>query len=316
LCKVLDWLPKPFRTRSKTLPEAAHLRALFHLETQKQEQKDAVSIPPSFLSVQRHPVTPGKPRISEQGELTHICIQAFGEPVVFLDEQPVTCWRMARALELFFYLLDAGRPVRKEQIITALWPEIHEQVDHTFHNTIYYVRKAIGVECLVFSHNMYILQLTSRYGRDICYDVAHFETCSASAQEALARNDDAAAAPALQEMIDLYRGDYLLPFYSDWCALRRETLRIAYLDAHVHLAQIAWRSEAFEKCVHHWQQIVTVDPCREEAHVGLIQCYLRQGKRGLALRQYTYCRETLQQELGIEPGPDIQYLSQHLFSAR
>jgi len=49
----------------------------------------------------------------------------------------VVGWRMARALELFFYLLDAGRPVRKEQIIAALWPEANEQVDHTFHNTVY-----------------------------------------------------------------------------------------------------------------------------------------------------------------------------------
>lgn len=43
-----------------------------------------------------------------------ISIQAFGEPAVFLDERPITRWRMARAMELFFFLLDAGRPMRKE----------------------------------------------------------------------------------------------------------------------------------------------------------------------------------------------------------
>jgi DNA-binding SARP family transcriptional activator len=300
----------------KTLPEAAHLRALFHLETQEQVQNGAVAFPAFPSSIQVHPVASGKPRIGGQGEPTHLRILAFGEPVVFLDEQPVIRWRMARALELFFYLLDSGRPLRKEQMITALWPETDEHVDHTFHNTIYYVRKAIGESCLVLSHNTYTLQLTSRYGNQICYDVARFETCSADAQEALARKDDAAAAPALQEMIDLYRSDYLLPFYSDWCSLRRDTLRTAYLDAHLHLAQLAWRSEAFEECVHHWQQVMAVDPCREEAHAGLIRCYLRQGKRGLALRQYTRCRETLHQELGIEPGPNIQRLYQHLSSAR
>ena len=93
-------------------------------------------------------------------------------------------------------------------------------------------------------------------------------------------------------------------------------MRTAYLDAHQHRAQLAWHSEAFEECVEHWQQIVAIDPLREEAHAGLIRCYLRQGKRGLALRQYTRCRETLQQELGIEPGPHIQRLYQYLSSAR
>jgi DNA-binding SARP family transcriptional activator len=61
-------------------------------------------------------------------------------------------------------------------------------------------------------------------------------------------------------MIELYRGDYLLPIYSDWCLVRRDSLRTAYLDAHLHLAQFAWHSEAFEKCIEHWQQIVAFDP--------------------------------------------------------
>jgi len=292
----------------QTLPEAAHVCALFHLERQEPVQNDVVAFSALPTSIPAHAVASDKP--------PYLRILAFGEPVVFLDEQPVVGWRMARALELFFYLLDAGRPVRKEQMIAALWPEANEQVGHTFHNTIYYVRKAIGESCLVLAHNAYTLELTSRYDKQVSYDVARFEACSAHAREALARKDDAAAAPALEEMIDLYRGDYLLPFYSDWCSVRRESLRTAYLDAHLHLAQLAWRSEAFEKCVGHWQQVVAIDPLREEAHAGLIRCYLRQGKRGLALRQYSRCRETLRQELGIEPGPDIQRLYQYLSSSR
>jgi DNA-binding SARP family transcriptional activator len=292
----------------QTLPATAHVRALLHLEGQEPVQNDVVAFSGLPASVPAPAVASDK--------APHLRILAFGEPVVFLGEQPVVGWRMARALELFFYLLDAGRPVRKEQLITALWPEANEQVDHTFHNTIYYVRKAIGEACLVLAHNAYTLELTSCYGEQVSYDVARFEACFAGAREALARQDEAAAAPALEEMVDLYRGDYLLPLYSDWCSVRRESLRTAYLDAHLHLAELAWRSEDFEKCVDHWQQIVAIDPLREEAHAGLIRCYLRQGKRGLALRQYTRCRETLQQELGIEPGPSIQRLYQYLSSTR
>jgi two-component SAPR family response regulator len=223
---------------------------------------------------------------------------------------------MARALELFFFLLDAGRSLRKEQIITALWPEADQQIDHTFYNTIYYVRKALGESCLVSENNTYILSLASASSRQVWYDVSRFQEEYAQAKQALSQEADAAARAALLAMLDLYRGDYLQPFYSNWCAFRRDELRTAALDAHFHLAQLAWKHEEWEESAQHWQQMVAVDPCREEAHAGLMRCYLRQGKRGLALRQYQRCRDSLRQELGIDPGPTLQHLYQRLSADR
>ncbi|MEO6892030.1 MAG: bacterial transcriptional activator domain-containing protein, partial [Ktedonobacteraceae bacterium] len=49
-----------------------------------------------------------------------------------------------------------------------------------------------------------------------------------------------------------------------------------------------------------------------EAHYGLMRCYSRQGRRGLALRQYQRCKEMLQQELGVEPGVTVQNLYRRL----
>ena len=115
-------------------------------------------------------------------------------------------------------------------------------------------------------------------------------------------------------MIELYRGDYVQPFYSDWCTFRRDELRRMYLDARCLLAQIAWRQERFDECALHWQHTLMVDDCLEEAHYGLMRCYLRQGKRGLALRQYQRCRDTLQRELDISPGSAVQNLYQRLMS--
>jgi len=64
--------------------------------------------------------------------------------------------------------------------------------------------------------------------------------------------------------------------------------------------------------VAHWQQMLVVDACLEEAHYGLMRGYIRQGKRGLALRQYQRCSETLQQDLGVLPGNTIQNLYRRL----
>ncbi|MBA2682783.1 MAG: hypothetical protein H0U76_30870 [Ktedonobacteraceae bacterium] len=104
-------------------------------------------------------------------------------------------------------------------------------------------------------------------------------------------------------------------FYSDWCTPQRDELRQAHLNAHHRLAQIAWRGEQFDQSVIHWQQMLVVDNCLEDAHYGLMRCYLRLDKRGLALRQYQRVCTALQDELAVPPGPAIQSLYQRLVSS-
>jgi LuxR family transcriptional regulator, maltose regulon positive regulatory protein len=285
----------------KALPEMARLRTMLHLDTEVQETMVSTQPLPPILA----------PKIT----IVHqplVRILAFGEPTVLLDEKPITRWRMARTLELFFFLLDSGRPMSKEQIITALWPEVDEHVDQTLHSIIYYLRKALGESCIISRKGTYNLNLASLYGEQIWYDVTAFQDEHVNARKALAQQDDATARTALQTMVELYRGDYVQSFYSDWCAFRRDALRTAYLDAHRHLAQIAWRAGEIDESATYWQQLLAVDMGQEDAHYGLMRCYLRQGKRSLALRQYQRCRESLLQELGVEPGPNIQQFYQHL----
>ncbi len=295
------------------LPNIASERARIHLVTaqpEKQPEAQPVSTPDSTPST-----TKGVSSISSaQVIINHpkIAIQALGEPVVTLQELPITRWRMARSMELFFFLLDARRPMRKEQIITALWSEVDESINQTFHSTIYYLRKALEIPCVISQGSTYTLDLTSHFGKSMWYDVAAFQEQQTRAKEALHQENDIELKDALLSMVKFYRGDYVQPFYSDWCTFRRDELRRAYLDAHRQLGHMAWRLEQFDESVTHWQHILAIDNCLEDAHYGLMRCYLRQGKRGLALRQYQRCRDTLQQELGVQPGNTIQNLYQRL----
>ncbi|HLG63720.1 MAG TPA: BTAD domain-containing putative transcriptional regulator [Ktedonosporobacter sp.] len=275
-------------------PQLASLRTLLGIAEPTREQPVLVA-PPQ--------VTSNPPRLN---------IYAFGEPTVLLDGQPIKRWRMARALELFFYLLDAAHPISKEAILTALWPVYDEQTTQVFHNTVYQLRKLLGDACVVFRPIGYSLDLSACYGAQVWYDVKEFQQQKARAEQALALNNEELAREAFLEMVQLYRGDYGQAFYNDWCTFRRDELRTMYVEARRQLAQIAWKAEAWHECAEHWNQILRIDNCLEEAHYGLMRCYVRQRKRGAALRQYQSCLKILQEELGVQPGQLIQNFYQRL----
>ncbi|GCE22207.1 BTAD domain-containing putative transcriptional regulator [Dictyobacter kobayashii] len=286
----------------QSLEEAAPLRSLLKIK----EPDQLAGKYASRIAV----VSPTHPGLAD---LPSMKIYALGEPVVLLNEKPVTRWRMARSMELFFLLLDKSKtPLRKEQLITALWSNVDEQTDHTWRSTLYYLRKVVGECCIIKQGNRYELELSALYGEQVWYDVAIFANLKTQAQQAASMGNNEKAYATFLKMIELYRGDYVQSFYNDWCTFRRAELRRDYLDARHQLAVLAWEQECFEEAATHWQHMLVIDNCLEEAHYGLMRSYLRRNKRSLALRQYQQCVHMLQNELGIAPGKAIQGLYQHM----
>jgi DNA-binding SARP family transcriptional activator len=282
----------------KCVPQLAQLRAFLSLEGEIVQERIGASLVTGTTHAQVRP--------------SRLSIQGFGEPIVLLDGQPIKRWRTARALELFFFLLNTNQPVNRERIINALWPHADEQTRQTFHATVHHLRKTLGAPVLVFQGGYYYLDLAIGYGEQIWYDVQAFQTYDTQARLAMARADDVSARIALTQMVALYHGDYGRPFYNNWCSIQRDKLRATYQEALSQLARIAWRQHALTECVAHWRHVLRIDNCLEEAHLGLMQCYVQQGKRSLALRQYQECSAILQQELGVEPEAPIQLFYQSL----
>ncbi len=287
-----------------TQQEAAHIRTYLNSKSKvpvEQDTSEGSARIPSAVAV------------SPRSHRPALRIQALGEPAITLDDVPVTHWHLARAMELVFFLLARGCPVHKEQIFVALWPETGGQIEQTLRTNVYYARKVLGEKAIVYQAGTYELKLTPLY--KIVYDVALFQDHYTQAKKALKAENTALARDGLLKTIDLYQGNYVQSFYSDWCISLRDELRQTYLDARHFLAQIAWSQEHIDESLSHWKHMLIVDRCLEEAHAGLMRCYQRQGKRGLALRQYQRCTETLKSELGVEPGPTLQKLYQHLIAS-
>lgn len=237
---------------------------------------------------------------------------ALGVPTVLLENKPITRWRMTKAMELYFFLLDCDYPIHKEQIIAALWPDADDQTDQTFRSAIHYLRKTIGDACVVYHSGIYELNMSLLYGDHLWYDVTEFKTLCTRGRRAVMAEDDVLGQRLFQEAVALYHGDYVQTYYNDWSRFRRDELRRTYVEALTQLAHIAWREQQIDECFQNWRKLLKVDNCHEDAHYGIMRCYMRLGERSQALRQYQQYEEVLREELFTVPGATIQKFYQKL----
>jgi DNA-binding SARP family transcriptional activator len=112
----------------------------------------------------------------------------------------------------------------------------------------------------------------------------------------------------LKEVLELYKGDLLEGFYKDWALRERERFRALHIKSLIYLLQYYEFHQAYEKAITYGQQILRLEPLREEIHRELMRLYLQNAQRALAVRQYEICRSTLVKELGIAPMEDTKAL--------
>ncbi|MCC7125145.1 MAG: hypothetical protein IT178_09870 [Acidobacteria bacterium] len=139
-------------------------------------------------------------------------------------------------------------------------------------------------------------------------DVAAFEDGAHALRGLTASPHDTAAWQQAEAAIAHYTGDLLEGFYDDWALRERERLRLLYLDSLATLMTHHTGAGAFDEALQCGQQILTLDPLREDVHRELIRLHLGRGHRALALHQYEQCRTLLDEELGIPPMEETQAL--------
>lgn len=112
----------------------------------------------------------------------------------------------------------------------------------------------------------------------------------------------------LEKYLSLYKGELLEGFYSDWVLHERERLRTLYLKSLIYLLQYYKFHGIYEKAIAYGQEVLELDPLREEIHREVMRLYVENGQRPLAIRQFENCRSILAKELDILPMRDTQEL--------
>jgi len=143
---------------------------------------------------------------------------------------------------------------------------------------------------------------------DFWLDVATFEE---KARQGLRQPPSAmntSEADALEAATHLYLGDLLEGIDADWALIERERMRMLYLKSLTQLMEYYQHQRVYEKSLDCGQKILAMDPLREDVHRVMIQLYVYNGQRTLAMRQYDLCRSVLAVELNIPPMPETEAL--------
>ena len=206
----------------------------------------------------------------------------------------------ARAL-LVLLLLEAGRVVPVERLVDVLWDgQPPARAVKLVQGFVSRLRRALGPDAIVTLAPGYLVRV-----EDGALDLARFEALLARAR---AEPPERATA-TLDEALALWRGPPLAELAGSLAA-EPEVGRVEAL----HLAAIEERVEAelalgrHERLVPELERLVAREPLRERLRGQLMLALYRSGRQADALAAYQDARRTLVDELGVDPGPELQRL--------
>ena len=139
-------------------------------------------------------------------------------------------------------------------------------------------------------------------------DVEFFENQVTPALAIPYESLDVEAVSQLEGALNLYKGELLEGFYDEWALRERERLRMLFVKGQIHLLHHYSHNNVWEKGLTCAQDILNLDPLREEIHREMMRLYFKNGQRSLALIQYEKCRQTLASELNVLPMEETQIL--------
>lgn len=198
-------------------------------------------------------------------------------------------------------LLRAGEVVSTEYLVDALWGDQPPRTaTASLQNSISALRKVLGPDVLLTRPPGYVLSPPPG-----STDLDRFETLVAEAREL----DASERVARLREALELWRGEPLaeLAFetFAGPDARRLEELRLATLE---DLFDACLESGEAAGLVAELETLVAQHPLRERPRGQLMLALYRSGRQAEALGAYQDARRVLVEELGIEPGPELQQL--------
>jgi DNA-binding SARP family transcriptional activator len=212
-------------------------------------------------------------------------------------------------------LLKPGQIVSTESLIFELWgdnppPTATNLVSIYVHRLRRSIDDAEG-HTIVYRKPGYQLRLA-----DDDTDLCRFESLAADGRQALAAGDPETAAAILEEAEELWRGGFLADVPPSALvsteAERLMELRLAAAELRIGAEMSRGRHA---EVIPELRFLVAEHPLREGLWLLLMRALDGGGRHAEALEAYGQARETIADELGVDPGPELQRLYAGLLAA-
>lgn len=235
-------------------------------------------------------------------------VNLLGRFEVVVDGRPVrlTAGRL-RAL-LAMLAMSAGRVVSVDRLADAVWGEDPpHNARRSVQTYVTRLRSAIGAEFLGLDSGGYVLRCDAD-----AVDVLRFLRLASPAV-----GDDRAERTRLVEALSLWRGD---PFTGVPCRelLERTAPRLeeTYLSLLERRVDVDLSGRPGAELAAELSEVAAAHPLRESLWSRLILVLERCGRNAEALERYEQVRSRIADELGVDPGPELQRIYAALLAAQ
>jgi DNA-binding SARP family transcriptional activator len=217
------------------------------------------------------------------------------------DGAPLSLGGTKQRAALAVLLLRAGEVVSTDFLIASLWGDSAPRTASTsLQNLVSALRKLLGAELLLTRPPGYKLEVDKDR-----VDLFRFERL---VREAVGEEPEE-RAQTLRDALALWRGEPLaeLAFepFAQAEVFRLEELRLAATEDLVG-AELECGKDA--ELVPQLESLVARNPLRERLRGQLMLALYRSGRQADALSAYQDARRVLAEELGLDPGPQLQQL--------
>jgi DNA-binding SARP family transcriptional activator len=198
--------------------------------------------------------------------------------------------------------IEKGYCLSRDAILHLLWPESDTALaSQSLNSLVHHLRKLLsdkigGEPPILLNEDCYRLNVEAGIG----VDADLFKAFVKKGEQQARTGDFVGSTESFQFAADLYHGD-LCAGTDTQSLIEAEYLRATYLSLLSKLADHCYNAGNVTDCLNYAHELLSTDPCREDAHRLVMRCYVHQGERTQALRQYRLCEAILRSEFEIAP---------------
>ena len=260
-----------------------------------------------------------RPRLSwpgfagDDGGMEEVALQVLGGLNPFVGSKRAE-WPSSDARSLAaYFVVNRDSELFREALLSDVWPAIQPaEASVRLQVALYQIRESLGA-----GYPRVDLELESRgvyrwAGEGCAIDVERFRDLFREVEQQLALQTPPVLAGdtvgVLEEIVEIYQGEFLPDLNFAWCIEQREVLRSQLLKATRLLMDHYMALRRWRDAIRHGLKSLKSDPLQEDVVRDLMTCYFRVGERASVLWQYREVKRLLAKERGAWPSEETRSL--------